>query len=90
MIEKVKSMTGICPMCGHNHELVTQDIIIGSGATEDLIAYIEKNSHTCVIICDTNTEKYALKIQSAAQAHVYVLPGNSHATEITTAATPTK
>ena len=87
MIEKVKSMTGICPMCGHNHELVTQDIIIGSGATEHLIAYIEKNSHTCVIICDTNTEKYALKIQSAAQAHVYVLPGNSHATEITTAAT---
>ena len=86
MIENVKKLAGICPACGEEHTLVTKDVLVGAGATELLIDYIREHSRVCVIICDSNTEMYARRIQTAVHAHIFALPGNSHATEITTAA----
>ena len=56
MIENVKKLAGICPACGEEHTLVTKDVLVGAGATEQLIDYIREHSRVCVIICDSNTE----------------------------------
>lgn len=89
MLNEVKNLANTCP-CGDKHSLVTDKVVIGNAdsinATSALCDYVGEHYKKPLIVCDTNTEKYAGEITKLLRtAEVIVLPGDSHADESGTA-----
>lgn len=76
-----------CP-CSKKHTLSTRIIVSEENATEKMIAYVSSyvsDTSSVLIVCDKNTEKYALPVRASLGCGVYTFPENAHANEVYTA-----
>ncbi len=86
MLEKAKKIVSAC-RCGCHHSIQTSVLEVGDGATDHLISYIKDSfdSGTALLVCDSNTAKYADRVITSLGCRHFVLPGNAHANETETA-----
>lgn len=86
MLQKAKKIAESCP-CGRKHDLTTSVIECRPGATDDLIDYIRDRyiPERALLAADENTAKYADRIVARLGCRMYILPGDAHANEISTA-----
>ncbi len=77
MLNTAKKIAAFCS-CGDKHSMVTDTVYVGKNAAQQLNEFA-KSFKSQLIVCDTNTEKYADRLINCERI---VLPGNSHANEL--------
>ncbi len=68
--------------CGKTHSLITDEICVKSGASSELVNYMNTRfKGKIAVICDENTVKYASKLAPDINSGLIILNGNTHADE---------